>query len=76
MLVSVAYAIASIVEDVSPRNDYIIPKVDDLRILPIVTNTIKKYSANILKKIHPRTDTRKQFTTVANLYSQMVCKVK
>lgn len=42
MLVSVAYAIASIVEDIHLRDDYIIPKVDDPRILPIVTKTIKK----------------------------------
>ena len=42
MLVSVAYAIASIVEEVHLRDDYIIPKVDDPRILPIVTKTIKK----------------------------------
>ena len=42
MLVSVAYAIASIVEDIHLREDYIIPKVDDPRILPIVTKTIKE----------------------------------
>ena len=42
MLVSVACAIASIVEDVHLKDDYIIPKVDDPRILPIVTKTIKK----------------------------------
>jgi malate dehydrogenase (oxaloacetate-decarboxylating) len=42
MLVSVAYAIAGIVEEVHLRDDYIIPKVDDPRILPIVTETIKK----------------------------------
>jgi len=42
MLVSVAYAIASIVEEVHLKDDYIIPKVDDPRILPIVTKTIKK----------------------------------
>ncbi len=42
MLVSVAYAIASIVEDILLRYDYIIPKVDDPRIIPIVTKTIKK----------------------------------
>ena len=42
MLVSVAYAIASIVEEVHLKDDYIIPKVDDPRILPIVTRTIKK----------------------------------
>src|SRR5919108_1305485 len=42
MLVSVAQAIASIVEEIHLKNDYIIPKVDDPRILPIVTKTIKK----------------------------------
>ena len=42
MLVSVAYAIASLVEEVHLKDDYIIPKVDDPRILPIVTKTIKK----------------------------------
>ena len=42
MLVSVAYAIASIVQEVHLKDDYIIPKVDDPRILPIVTKTIKK----------------------------------
>ena len=42
MLVSVAHAIASIVEEVHLKDDYIIPKVDDPRILPIVTKTIKK----------------------------------
>ncbi len=42
MLVSVANAIAGIVEDIHLREDYIIPKVDDPRILPIVTKTIKQ----------------------------------
>jgi malate dehydrogenase (oxaloacetate-decarboxylating) len=42
MLVSVAYAIAGIVEDIHLREDYIIPKVDDPRILPIVTKTIRQ----------------------------------
>jgi malate dehydrogenase (oxaloacetate-decarboxylating) len=49
MLVSVAHAIASIVEDIHLRNDYIIPKVDDPRILPIVTKTIKKVLARHIK---------------------------
>jgi malate dehydrogenase (oxaloacetate-decarboxylating) len=60
MLVSVAHAIASIVEDVHLRNDYIIPKVDDPRILPIVTKTIKKVLGRHIKKdIRSNTDTRK-----------------
>jgi malate dehydrogenase (oxaloacetate-decarboxylating) len=42
MLVSVSNAIAGIVEDIHLREDYIIPKVDDPRILPIVTKTIKQ----------------------------------
>ena len=49
MLVSVAHAIASIVEDIHLRNDYIIPKVDDPRILPIVTKTIKKVLGRHIK---------------------------
>jgi malate dehydrogenase (oxaloacetate-decarboxylating) len=49
MLVSVAHAIASIVEDIHLRNDYIIPKVDDPRILPIVTKTIKKVLCRHIK---------------------------
>ena len=60
MLVSVAHAIASIVEDVHLRNDYIIPKVDDPRILPIVTKTIKKVlGRHIINKERSKTDTRK-----------------
>lgn len=50
MLVSVAHAIASIVEDVHLRNEYIIPKVDDPRILPIVTKTIKKVLGKHIEK--------------------------
>jgi malate dehydrogenase (oxaloacetate-decarboxylating) len=49
MLVSVAHAIASIVEDVHLTNDYIIPKVDDPRILTIVTKTIKKVLGKHIK---------------------------
>ena len=60
MLVSVAHAIASIVEDIHLRNDYIIPKVDDPRILPIVTKTIKKVlGRHIINKERSKTDTRK-----------------
>ncbi len=59
MLVSVAYAIASIVEDIHLRDDYIIPKVDDPRILPIVTKTIKKeLRTHIRNKVSSRTITR------------------
>ena len=60
MLVSVAHAIASIVEDVHLRNDYIIPKVDDPRILPIVTKTIKKVLGRHMKNnVRSKTNTRK-----------------
>jgi malate dehydrogenase (oxaloacetate-decarboxylating) len=59
MLVSVAHAIASIVEDVHLGNDYIIPKVDDPRILPIVTKTIKKVLGRHIKNnVRSKTDTR------------------
>ena len=59
MLVSVAHAIASIVEDIHLRNDYIIPKVDDPRILPIVTKTIKKVlGRHIKKKVDFRSSTK------------------
>ena len=60
MLVSVAHAIASIVEDVHLRNDYIIPKVDDPRILPIVTKTIKEVLGRHIKNnVRSKTDTKK-----------------
>ncbi len=59
MLVSVAHAIASIVEDVHLRNDYIIPRVDDPRILSIVTNTIKEVLGRHIKNNGLKTDTRK-----------------
>jgi malate dehydrogenase (oxaloacetate-decarboxylating) len=50
MLVSVASAIAGIVNDTHLREDYIIPKVNDPRILPTVTtalrDAIQKHMAN------------------------------
>jgi malate dehydrogenase (oxaloacetate-decarboxylating) len=59
MLVSVAYAIASIVEDIHLRDDYIIPKVDDPRILPIVTKTIKSVlRTHIRNKVNSKTYTK------------------
>ena len=59
MLVSVAYALASIVEDIHLRDDYIIPKVDDPRILPIVTKTIKKVlGSHIGNKVNSGTDSK------------------
>ncbi|RPI85414.1 MAG: NADP-dependent malic enzyme [Nitrosopumilales archaeon] len=60
MLVAVSHAIASIVEDVHLRNDYIIPKVYDPRILPIVTKTIKKVLGRHMKNnVRSKTNTRK-----------------
>ncbi|MGH9985385.1 MAG: NAD(P)-dependent malic enzyme, partial [Nitrososphaeraceae archaeon] len=41
MLVASSYAIASLVERSHLNEDYIIPKVNDPRILPIVTRTLK-----------------------------------
>ncbi len=41
MLVSVATAIAGIVNDTHLREDYIIPKVNDPRILPTVTMALR-----------------------------------
>ena len=42
MLVTASYAIASLVETTHLKEDYIIPKVNDPRILPIVTQTLKE----------------------------------
>jgi malate dehydrogenase (oxaloacetate-decarboxylating) len=42
MLVTASYAIASLVENIHLKEDYIIPKVDDPRILAFVTETLKK----------------------------------
>ncbi len=42
MLATASYAIASLVEKTHLKEDYVIPKVDDPRILPIVTKTLKK----------------------------------
>jgi malate dehydrogenase (oxaloacetate-decarboxylating) len=41
MLVAVSYAIAGIVDDTQLREDYIIPKVNDPRILPTVTKALR-----------------------------------
>ena len=41
MLVSVATAIASIVDDKSLKDHFIVPKIDDPRIIQIVTETLK-----------------------------------
>src|SRR5919205_1312284 len=42
ILVTASYAIASLVEKTHLKDDYIIPKVNDSRILPFVTDTLKK----------------------------------
>lgn len=42
MLVTASYAIASLVEEPHLNESYVIPRVDDPRILPIVTQTLKK----------------------------------
>jgi malate dehydrogenase (oxaloacetate-decarboxylating) len=42
MLVTASYAIASLVEKPHLKEDYVIPKVNDPRILPIVTRTLKE----------------------------------
>ena len=41
MLVSVATSIAGIVDDKSLKDDFIVPKIDDPRIIQIVTETLK-----------------------------------
>jgi malate dehydrogenase (oxaloacetate-decarboxylating) len=42
MLVAASYAIASLVEQPQLKEDYIIPKINDPRILPIVVKTLKE----------------------------------
>jgi malate dehydrogenase (oxaloacetate-decarboxylating) len=41
MLVTASYAIASLVEETHLKEDYVIPKVNDPRILPIVTKALR-----------------------------------
>jgi malate dehydrogenase (oxaloacetate-decarboxylating) len=41
ILIAASYAIASLVDGHHLKEDYIIPKVNDPRILPIVTKTLK-----------------------------------
>jgi len=55
MLVTASYAIASLVEKSHLKEDYIIPKVNDPRILPLVTETLKKAIESTLKDI-PKPD--------------------
>ena len=46
-----AYAIASLVVKTHLKEDYIIPKVNDPRILPLVTEILKKAIESTLKDI-------------------------
>jgi len=50
MLVTASYAIASLVGKTHLKDDYIIPKVNDSRILPFVTDTLKKAIERTLKE--------------------------
>ena len=50
MLVAASYAIASLVEKIHLKEDYIIPKVNDPRILPVVTQTLKEAIGSITTK--------------------------
>jgi malate dehydrogenase (oxaloacetate-decarboxylating) len=46
ILIAVAHSIADLVEMKQLNEDYIIPKINDPRILPIVTKSIKEYILN------------------------------
>jgi malate dehydrogenase (oxaloacetate-decarboxylating) len=46
ILIAVAHSIADLVEHKQLKEDYIIPKINDPRILPIVTKSIKEYILN------------------------------
>lgn len=58
MLVTASYAIASLVEKTHLKEDYIIPKVNDPRILPYVTETLKKAIENSFREDNITTKTR------------------
>ena len=47
ILIAVAQSIANLVDSKHLKEDYIIPKINDPRILPIVTNSIKEYIGNL-----------------------------
>ena len=56
MLVTVANAIAGIVNDTHLREDYIIPKVNDPRILPTVTKALRDaIEKHVIKKDYSST---------------------
>jgi malate dehydrogenase (oxaloacetate-decarboxylating) len=42
MLVTVAYAMAGLVDDMHLKHDYVVPKVNDPRILPVVNKTLRQ----------------------------------
>ena len=50
MIAAASYAIASLIEKIHLKEDYIIPKVNDPRILPVVTQTLKEAIGSILLK--------------------------
>jgi malate dehydrogenase (oxaloacetate-decarboxylating) len=56
ILVTASYAIASLVENTHLKDDYIIPKVNDPRILPFVTETLKKAIESTLKDNNTKRD--------------------
>ncbi len=47
LLLSVANAIASLVDDIHLKENYIIPQINDQRILPLVTNSLKAAIKNM-----------------------------
>jgi malate dehydrogenase (oxaloacetate-decarboxylating) len=57
MLVTASYAIASLVEKTHLNENYVIPKVNDPRILPVVTETLKEAIGK-----HTLRDSSKTFT--------------
>jgi malate dehydrogenase (oxaloacetate-decarboxylating) len=50
LMVNVAYAIANLVENQHLKADYIIPQINDQRILPVVTQTLKSVIQSTLTK--------------------------
>src|SRR5919202_6955061 len=55
ILVTASYAIASLVENTHLKEDYIIPKVNDPRILQFVTDTLKKAIESTVKDNNTKT---------------------
>lgn len=65
MLVTASYAIASLVEETHLKEDYVIPNVNDPRILPLVTRTLKEAIGS---------DTLKQSTETRQLHEERTGK--